>query len=83
MEWSWAMPKLDHRVSDKINNFIVCEMKKMIKKRDGRDNNLVDLCPTSVSINTMDLKLILFCHKCTIFKLFMGEELMSRLYIYL
>ena len=30
----------------------------------------------------MDLKLILFCHKCTIFKLFMGEELMSRLYIY-
>ena len=21
----------DHRVSDKINNFIVCEMKKMIK----------------------------------------------------
>ena len=25
----------DHRVSDKINNFVVCEVKKMIKKCDG------------------------------------------------
>ena len=29
----------DHKVSDRINNLIVSEMKKMIKKRDGRDNN--------------------------------------------
>ena len=63
----------DHKVSDRINNLIVSEMKKMIKKRDGRDNNWVDLCPPSVSKNTIDLKLILFRHKCTLFKLFMGE----------
>ena len=32
MEWSWAMPKLMTTVvSDKINNLIVSEMKKIIK----------------------------------------------------
>ena len=47
MEWYWATLKTkvnDHRLSDKISNYlIVSEMKKIISNVTDGDNNLVNL----------------------------------------